>query len=127
VGSLEKVESLNSIARHFGRRPDFVSKLRCAATPGKIPGVLGMQNVLNGVSMAGLRYNEGSMIRFTLNGNNYEFAGADDAPLLWVIRDSAELTGTKYGCGIGQCGPYSRIRKAIHRASELSRKGPEDE
>jgi isoquinoline 1-oxidoreductase alpha subunit len=156
------------------------------------------------------------MIQFTLNGNNYEFAGADDTPLLWVIRDSAELTGTKYGCGTGQCGActvhvdgearracvfpvtavegravttieglspdashpvqrawreadvpqcgycqsgqimaiaamlehlpspsdedinrqhtnicrcgtYSRIRKAIHRASELSRKGPEDE
>ena len=156
------------------------------------------------------------MIQFTLNGNNYEFAGADDTPLLWVIRDSAELTGTKYGCGTGQCGActvhvdgearracifpvravegravttieglspdashpvqrawreadvpqcgycqsgqimaiaamlerlpspsdedinrqhtnicrcgtYSRIRKAIHRASELSRKEPEDE
>jgi len=156
------------------------------------------------------------MIQFTLNGSNYEFAGADDTPLLWVIRDSAELTGTKYGCGTGQCGActvhvdgkarracvfpvravegnavttieglspdashpvqrawreadvpqcgycqsgqimavaamlerlpspsdedinrqhtnicrcgaYPRIRKAIHRASELSRKGPKDE
>ena len=43
------------------------------------------------------------MIRFTLNGNQYEFAGADDTPLLWVLRDSAGLTGTKYGCGTGQC------------------------
>ena len=43
------------------------------------------------------------MIRFTLNGNNYEFSGADDTPLLWVLRDSARLTGTKYGCGTGQC------------------------
>lgn len=43
------------------------------------------------------------MIRFTLNGHSYEFNGADDTPLLWVIRDSAGLTGTKYGCGIGQC------------------------
>jgi isoquinoline 1-oxidoreductase alpha subunit len=43
------------------------------------------------------------MIRFTLNGNNYEFPGADDTPLLWVLRDSAGLTGTKYGCGTGQC------------------------
>ena len=43
------------------------------------------------------------MIRFSLNGNNYEFAGADDTPLLWVLRDSAGLTGTKYGCGTGQC------------------------
>jgi isoquinoline 1-oxidoreductase alpha subunit len=43
------------------------------------------------------------MIRFTLNGNNYEFSGADNTPLLWVLRDSAGLTGTKYGCGTGQC------------------------
>jgi ferredoxin len=43
------------------------------------------------------------MIRFTLNGEDYEFDGADDTPLLWVIRDSAGLTGTKYGCGVGQC------------------------
>ena len=43
------------------------------------------------------------MIRFTLNGEDYEFDGADDTPLLWVIRDGAGLTGTKYGCGVGQC------------------------
>jgi isoquinoline 1-oxidoreductase alpha subunit len=43
------------------------------------------------------------MIRFSLNGKTYEFDGADDTPLLWVIRDSAGLTGTKYGCGIAQC------------------------
>jgi isoquinoline 1-oxidoreductase alpha subunit len=43
------------------------------------------------------------MIRFTLNGSEYGFAGADDTPLLWVIRESAGLTGTKYGCGTGQC------------------------
>ena len=43
------------------------------------------------------------MIRFTLNGSQYEFAGADDTPLLWVLRDGAGLTGTKYGCGTGQC------------------------
>ena len=44
------------------------------------------------------------MIQFSLNGKNYEFAGTDDTPLLWVLRDSAGLTGTKYGCGAGQCG-----------------------
>ena len=43
------------------------------------------------------------MIRFTLNGNGFEFDGADDTPLLWVLRDSDGLTGTKYGCGTGQC------------------------
>lgn len=44
------------------------------------------------------------MIRFTLNCKGFEFAGAGDTPLLWVLRDSAGLTGTKYGCGTGLCG-----------------------
>ena len=43
------------------------------------------------------------MIRFTLNGDDYEFSGDADTPLLWVLRDDAGLTGAKYGCGTGQC------------------------
>jgi isoquinoline 1-oxidoreductase subunit alpha len=43
-------------------------------------------------------------MRFTLNGQPFEFDGESDTPLLWVIRDAAQLTGTKYGCGIGACG-----------------------
>ncbi|VVD71020.1 (2Fe-2S)-binding protein [Pandoraea capi] len=39
-----------------------------------------------------------------LNGRPFVFDGEDDTPLLWVIRDAAGLTGTKYGCGIGACG-----------------------
>jgi isoquinoline 1-oxidoreductase alpha subunit len=44
------------------------------------------------------------MIRFTLNGSHYEHTGDDNEPLLWVLRDAAGLTGTKYGCGAGFCG-----------------------
>ena len=44
------------------------------------------------------------MTTFKLNGRQVTVKGPDDAPLLWVIRDEAGLTGTKYGCGIGQCG-----------------------
>ncbi len=44
------------------------------------------------------------MPRFTINGATFEFSGADDTPLLWVLRDAAGRTGTKYGCGAGQCG-----------------------
>ena len=44
------------------------------------------------------------MVRFTLNGEDYGFPGDSDTPLLWVLRDSAGLTGTKYGCGTGLCG-----------------------
>jgi isoquinoline 1-oxidoreductase alpha subunit len=44
------------------------------------------------------------MITFTLNGKETTFDGDPDTPLLWVIRDAEKLTGTKYGCGIAQCG-----------------------
>lgn len=44
------------------------------------------------------------MVRLEVNGSPVEFDGDDDTPLLWVLRDHAGLTGTKYGCGIGQCG-----------------------
>jgi len=41
---------------------------------------------------------------FTLNGKPASFDGDPETPLLWVLRDYLELTGTKYGCGIAQCG-----------------------
>lgn len=44
------------------------------------------------------------MISFKLNGKTTRVDAAPDTPLLWVIRDQLHLTGTKYGCGIGQCG-----------------------
>jgi isoquinoline 1-oxidoreductase subunit alpha len=39
-----------------------------------------------------------------INGRSYTVAAAPDTPLLWVLRDELKLTGTKYGCGIAQCG-----------------------
>lgn len=44
------------------------------------------------------------MTRFTINGRTIEFDGDEETPLLWVIREHAGLHGTKFGCGIGQCG-----------------------
>ena len=44
------------------------------------------------------------MTTFRLNGREVTVKAPDDAPLLWAIRDDAGLTGTKFGCGIGQCG-----------------------
>ncbi|WP_455274215.1 (2Fe-2S)-binding protein [Rhizobium herbae] len=44
------------------------------------------------------------MVTFTLNGKERTFDGDLDTPLLWVIRDFEKLTGTKYGCGVAQCG-----------------------
>ncbi|MDB5551731.1 MAG: 2Fe-2S iron-sulfur cluster-binding protein [Rhizobium sp.] len=43
-------------------------------------------------------------MQFYLNGRLVDFDGDKQTPLLWVIRDWAQLTGTKYGCGIAQCG-----------------------
>jgi isoquinoline 1-oxidoreductase alpha subunit len=45
-----------------------------------------------------------NMIEFSVNGRAVRFGGDDRTPLLWVLRDDLGLTGTKYGCGIGQCG-----------------------
>lgn len=44
------------------------------------------------------------MIRLMLNGREQRFDLDPNMPLLWAIRDHAGLTGTKYGCGIAQCG-----------------------
>jgi len=44
------------------------------------------------------------MISLTVNGEKREVDASPDTPLLWVLRDSLALTGTKYGCGISQCG-----------------------
>jgi isoquinoline 1-oxidoreductase subunit alpha len=44
------------------------------------------------------------MTKLTLNTRYMEIAAEPETPLLWVIRDIANLTGTKYGCGVGLCG-----------------------
>ena len=44
------------------------------------------------------------MIELTLNGKARKFDGDGDMPLLWYLRDELELTGAKFGCGMGLCG-----------------------
>ena len=44
------------------------------------------------------------MPRLTINGQPHEIDVDPDTPLLWVLRDALGLTGTKYGCGIAECG-----------------------
>jgi isoquinoline 1-oxidoreductase subunit alpha len=41
---------------------------------------------------------------FTVNGRQHDVDVSPDMPLLWVLRDRLGLTGTKFGCGLGQCG-----------------------
>ena len=44
------------------------------------------------------------MTRFTVNGEPVHYKMDPATPLLWALRDASNLTGTKYGCGVGQCG-----------------------
>jgi isoquinoline 1-oxidoreductase alpha subunit len=44
------------------------------------------------------------MISLSINGQSHTVDVEDDTPLLWVLRDTIGMTGTKYGCGIAQCG-----------------------
>ena len=56
------------------------------------------------------------MAKLNINGRQRELAVEDDTPLLWVLREQAGLTGTKYGCGVAQCGACS-----VHVNGELVR------
>ncbi|MDI6836041.1 MAG: (2Fe-2S)-binding protein [Rhizobiaceae bacterium] len=44
------------------------------------------------------------MVTLTINGNEHDLDAEPDMPLLWAIRDLVGLTGTKFGCGMAQCG-----------------------
>ena len=56
------------------------------------------------------------MAKFSVNGEQVDFRGAPDTPLLWVLRDNLGLTGTKFGCGIAQCGACT-----VHLDGEATR------
>jgi len=59
--------------------------------------------------------------KFTINGAPVDSAAAPDTPLLWVIREDLGLTGTKFGCGIGQCGACTvHINGAAVRSCQTS-------
>ena len=51
------------------------------------------------------------MQELTVNSKKYEVDVDSDTPLLWVLRDTLNLTGTKYGCGIQQCGSCTVLVK----------------
>ena len=54
--------------------------------------------------------------QFTLNGHSAKYDGDPEMPLLWAIRDEFDLAGTKFGCGIAQCGACT-----VHIDGEASR------
>src|SRR5260370_24801102 len=51
-----------------------------------------------------MRRSETMPVTLKVNGKSHTVDVAPDTPLLWVLRDVLDLKGTKYGCGIGQCG-----------------------
>ena len=56
------------------------------------------------------------MIELNINGKTHKVDADPDTPLLWVIRDHLGMTGTKYGCGVAQCGACS-----VHINGEVMR------
>lgn len=64
-------------------------------------------------------------ISLRINGRDHDVDVADDMPLLWVLRDELDLKGTKFGCGVAQCGACTvhvdgnATRSCVTRASTL--------
>jgi isoquinoline 1-oxidoreductase subunit alpha len=60
------------------------------------------------------------MVRLNVNGKVRNIKVEDDTPLLWVLREHVGLTGTKYGCGIAQCGACSvHINGEVMRSCQI--------
>ncbi|APE44127.1 isoquinoline 1-oxidoreductase [Sulfitobacter alexandrii] len=57
------------------------------------------------------------MATFELNGKEVTVDVADDTPLLWVLRDELQMTGTKFGCGVAQCGACTVMLNGMTRRS----------
>lgn len=73
---------------------NFVLASRRARLAAAGPGETGRPELLG----------KADMTLISVNGKSYEIDAEPDTPLLWVLRDTIGLTGTKYGCGIAQCG-----------------------
>ena len=61
------------------------------------------------------------MAKLNINGKVRDVRVEDDTPLLWVIREHVGLTGTKYGCGVAQCGACSvHINGEVQRSCSIA-------
>ena len=60
------------------------------------------------------------MAKLTINGATREVAAEPETPLLWALREQLGLTGTKYGCGVAQCGACSvHVNGEVRRACSI--------
>jgi isoquinoline 1-oxidoreductase subunit alpha len=60
------------------------------------------------------------MMKLNINGSTRDVEVESDTPLLWVIREQIGLTGTKYGCGVAQCGACSvHINGQVQRSCSI--------
>ncbi len=55
------------------------------------------------------------MTNFTINGKDVTVDVEEDTPLLWVVRDELRLTGSKFGCGVAQCGACTMMVDGMPR------------
>jgi isoquinoline 1-oxidoreductase subunit alpha len=55
-------------------------------------------------SLTKIRTGNMAKVKLNVNGIDHEVEAADDQPLLWVLRDELKMVGTKFGCGLAQCG-----------------------
>ena len=68
------------------------------------------------------------MAKLNVNGRAREVAAEPDTPLLWVLREQLQMTGTKYGCGVAQCGACTvhidgqPVRSCVRPLNSLSEK-----
>lgn len=63
------------------------------------------------------------MIQLKVNGTAHQFDGDPDMPLLWYLRDILDMTGTKFGCGVGLCGACTvHVNGAATRSCSLPMK-----
>src|SRR3954464_5177963 len=73
-----------------------------------------------------LAIRRGATMRLSVNGKEHEVSVGDDMPLLWVLRDVLGLTGTKFGCGMAQCGACTvlvdgqPVRSCVRPAADVA-------
>jgi isoquinoline 1-oxidoreductase alpha subunit len=100
---LANVMSLHA-ARSVRTSPAFLSQNAVVSAQGKFPPLARWQDATARSRLPYLPAAARMPMKLHVNGTEHEVDAPADMPLLWVLRDLLGLTGTKFGCGIAQCG-----------------------